>query len=113
MLAPPTAPRTTLPPAPTPAGRRGGYGRAALAREQAAVAGAPSGRCNATLNLAAFNLGQLVADGLLDADEVRVVLLAPPWKPATPRPRPRPRSRRGWPEGRSSPVADGTVPHDR
>jgi hypothetical protein len=76
LLAPPATPRTTLPPAPTPAGRRGGYGRAALAREQAAVATAPIGRRNATLNRAAFNLGQLVAAGLLDPDEVRAVLLA-------------------------------------
>ena len=38
LLAPPATARTTLPPAPTPTGRRGGYGRAALARERAAVA---------------------------------------------------------------------------
>jgi Bifunctional DNA primase/polymerase, N-terminal len=76
LLAPPATPRTTLPPAPTPARRRGGYGRAALAREQAAVAAAPIGRRNVTLNRAAFNLGQLVAAGLLDPDEVWAVLLA-------------------------------------
>jgi hypothetical protein len=76
LLTPPATPRTTLPPAPAPAGRRGGYGRAALAREQAAVATAPPGRRNATLNRAAFNLGQLVTAGLLDAEEVRVVLVA-------------------------------------
>jgi hypothetical protein len=76
LLAPPATPRTTLPPAPPPTGWRGGYGRAALAREQAAVAAAPPGRRNATLNRAAFNLGQLVAAGLLDPDEVRAVLLA-------------------------------------
>jgi hypothetical protein len=76
LLAPPPNPRTTLPPAPAPTGRRGGYGRAALARERAAVAAAQPGRRNATLNRAAFNLGQLVAAGLLDADEVRAVLLA-------------------------------------
>lgn len=75
-LAPPAATRTTLPPIPAPAGRRGGYGRAALARERAAVAAAQPGCRNATLNRAAFNLGQLVAAGLLDADEVRGVLLA-------------------------------------
>jgi hypothetical protein len=34
------------------------------------------GSRNATLNRAAFNLGQLVTDGLLDAGEVRAVLLA-------------------------------------
>jgi Bifunctional DNA primase/polymerase, N-terminal len=76
LLTPPATPRTTLPPAPAPTGWRGGYGRAALAREQAAVAAAPPGRRNATLNRAAFNLGQLVAAGLLDADQVRAVLLA-------------------------------------
>jgi Bifunctional DNA primase/polymerase, N-terminal len=76
LLAPPATQRTTLPPAPTSAGHSGGYGRAALAREQAAVATAPIGRRNATLNRAAFNLGQLVAAGLLDADEVQGVLLA-------------------------------------
>ena len=76
LLAPPATPRTTLPPAPTPARRRGGYGRAALAREQAAVAAAQPGRRNATLNMAAFNLGQLVVAGLLDPDEVWAVLLA-------------------------------------
>jgi Bifunctional DNA primase/polymerase, N-terminal len=76
LLAPPAAARTTLPPTPAPTGRRGGYGRAALTRERAEVAAALPGRRNATLNRAAFNLGQLVAAGVLDADEVRVVLLA-------------------------------------
>jgi Bifunctional DNA primase/polymerase, N-terminal len=76
LLAPPPTPRTTLPSAPTPAGHTGGYGRAALAGELAAVAAAPPGRRNATLNLAAFNLGQLVAAGLLEASEVRAGLLA-------------------------------------
>ena len=77
LLAPPATPRTTLPPAPTLAGRRGGgYGRAALARERAAVAAAQPGGRNVTLNRAAFNLGQLVAAGLLEVDQVRAVLLA-------------------------------------
>jgi hypothetical protein len=40
------------------------------------VAAAPPGRRNATLNRAAFNLGQLVVASLLDAAEVRAVLLA-------------------------------------
>jgi hypothetical protein len=75
LLIPPQARRTTLPPAPALSGRRGSYGRAALARERAAVAAAPPGRRNATLNRAAFNLGQLVAAGLLEADQVRAVLL--------------------------------------
>jgi hypothetical protein len=76
LLAPPVAARTTLPPAPTAAGHPGGYGRAALARERADVATAQPGRRNATLNRAAFNLGQLVAAGLLETDQVRAVLLA-------------------------------------
>jgi hypothetical protein len=76
LLAPPATARTTLPPAPAPAGRGGGYGRAALDWERQAVATAPPGRRNATLNRAAFNLGQLVAAGVLDVDQVRAVLLA-------------------------------------
>jgi hypothetical protein len=76
LLAPRAAPRTTLPPAPAVSGRGSGYGRAALARERAAVATAPVGGRNATLNRAAFNLGQLVAAGILDADQVQAVLLA-------------------------------------
>jgi Bifunctional DNA primase/polymerase, N-terminal len=76
LLAPPAAARTTLPPAPTSAGHSGGYGRAALARERAAVATAPPGRRNASLNRAAFNLGQLVTARLLEADQVRAELLA-------------------------------------
>jgi len=76
LLAPPPATRTTLPPAATPTGRARGYAAAALARERAAVASAQEGTCNHTLNRAAFNLGQLVAAGLLDADHVRAVLLA-------------------------------------
>jgi hypothetical protein len=40
------------------------------------VRAAAPGSCNDTLNRAAFNLGQLVAAGLLDHDQVRQVLLA-------------------------------------
>jgi hypothetical protein len=76
LLAPPPATRTTLPPAPAAAGRGGGYAAAALARERAAVAAARPGCRNATLNRAAFSLGQLVAAGLLDPGQVRAVLLA-------------------------------------
>jgi hypothetical protein len=78
LLAPPPATRTTLLPAPTTAavGRGGGYGRAALVGERAAVAAAQPGHRNTTLNRAAFNLGQLVAAGLLDVEQVRAVLLA-------------------------------------
>jgi hypothetical protein len=76
LLAPPPATRATLPPAPTAVGRGGCYAAAALQRERAAVAAARPGCRNATLNRAAFNLGQLVAAGLLDPDQVRAVLLA-------------------------------------
>jgi Bifunctional DNA primase/polymerase, N-terminal len=78
-LAPPPATRTTLPPASQPTrrdGRAERYAQAALAREAAQVRAAPPGTCNHTLNRAAFNLGQLVAAGLLDPDQVRAVLLA-------------------------------------
>jgi hypothetical protein len=80
LLAPPPAARATLPPAPLPAdsngSRTGRYAQAALRREAARVRAATPGTCNDTLNRAAFNLGQLVAAGLLDADQVRAVLLA-------------------------------------
>jgi hypothetical protein len=76
LLAPPPTPRTALPPASAVTGRDGGYGRAALARERAAVAAAQPGSRNATLNRAAFNLGQLVAAELLQAEQVRAELLA-------------------------------------
>jgi hypothetical protein len=80
LLAPPPATRTTLPPAPRPAGRDGcraaRYAQAALQREAARVRVAAPHTCNSTLNRAAFNLGQLVAAGLLDAEQVRAVLLA-------------------------------------
>jgi hypothetical protein len=79
LLDPPPATRTTLPPAPRPVGGDGGragrYARAALAREAAWVRAAPPGTCNHTLNRAAFNLGQLVAAGLLEAEQVAAVLL--------------------------------------
>jgi Bifunctional DNA primase/polymerase, N-terminal len=80
VLAPPPATRTTLPPASRPAcgdgGRAERYAQAALAREAARVRAAAPHTCNDALNRAAFNLGQLVAAGLLDADQVRAVLLA-------------------------------------
>jgi Bifunctional DNA primase/polymerase, N-terminal len=74
LLAPPRP--ATRPPGEAPAGRAGAWARAALDREAATVRAAPAGTCNATLNRAAFRLGQLVAAGLLDASEVRVRLLA-------------------------------------
>jgi len=79
LLTPPAATRTTLPPATRAAssgGRAERYAHAALQREAATVRAAAPHTCNHTLNRAAFNLGQLVAAGLLDAEQVRAVLLA-------------------------------------
>jgi hypothetical protein len=80
LLAPPPATRTTLPPVPVGAGSGGGrgerYAQAALQREAVRVRAAAPGSCNDTLNRAAFNLGQLVAAGLLDPDLAHRVLLA-------------------------------------
>jgi hypothetical protein len=75
LLAPPPRP-ATRPPGVLPTGRAGAWARGALQAEQAAVATARPGTCNATLNRAAFRLGQLVVAGLLEADQVRVMLLA-------------------------------------
>jgi hypothetical protein len=74
-LAPPQMDRTDSLPGPGGGGRAGAYTRAALAREARAVAAAPEGSCNNTLNRAAFNLGQLAAAGLVDPDQIRTVLL--------------------------------------
>jgi hypothetical protein len=48
--------------------------RAAVLDEAARVRDAPEGRRNATLNRAAFNLGQIAATGIVDADTVQMVL---------------------------------------
>ena len=89
LLAPPPAARTTLAPAPTTVGPGGGYGRAALVGERAAVAAAQPGHRNAPLNRAAFNPGQLVAAGLLDVDQVRAELLAAALEAGNPEPKAR------------------------
>jgi hypothetical protein len=52
------------------------YARAALERECAAVASARPGKRNGTLNRAAFNLGQLIASGLLIRSEVETRLFS-------------------------------------
>jgi Bifunctional DNA primase/polymerase, N-terminal/AAA domain len=52
-------------------GKGNGYGAAALDDECAKVAGTPSGARNSALNVAAFNLGQLVGGGVLSESEVR------------------------------------------
>lgn len=50
------------------------YARAALEAEVHAVGNAASGTRNDTLNVAAFNLGQLVAIGVLDGEQVAEAL---------------------------------------
>lgn len=71
--------RPPAPPSPAPIVRTGrsrvGYGAAALAMEEATVRMAVPGCRNATLNSAAFNLGQLVGGGLLELDAVAGALL--------------------------------------
>jgi hypothetical protein len=76
LLTPPQPQRATLPPVAGPTGRAGRYAHTALEREARRVATAAPGTCNHTLNRAAFSLGQLVAAGLLEADQVRTRLLA-------------------------------------
>ncbi len=53
-----------------PTGLGSPYARAALGRETARVAAAKPGQRNHTLNQAAFSLGRLIADGLLDRAQV-------------------------------------------
>lgn len=59
----------------TPTWAATGYGRAALNAEVGKVASAPQGQRNATLNDAAFALGQLVAGRVLAPGEVERALL--------------------------------------
>ena len=53
---------------------RGGYARAALRGELEDVLAAGEGTRNVTLHLAAWNLGQLVAGGMLAADQTAALL---------------------------------------
>lgn len=53
------------------------------------MAAARPGSRNATLNRAAFNLGQLVAASLLEADQVRAALLAAALAAGNPEPKAR------------------------
>jgi hypothetical protein len=76
LLAPPAPQPATRPPATLPAGGGGAWAAGALRAECAAVASAARGTGNQTLNRAAFRLGQLVAAGLLDPEQVRARLLA-------------------------------------
>jgi hypothetical protein len=57
-----------------PSDRRGNFLRAAVNGELARLAAAPTGERNRTLYLAATALGQLVAGGALNADEVTTLL---------------------------------------
>jgi hypothetical protein len=75
LLAPPPTQPATRPPATLPTGRTGAWAAGALRAECAAVATAARGTGNQTLNRAAFKLGQLVAAGLLDPEQVRARLL--------------------------------------
>ncbi len=59
-----------------PGDRRAAYGRTALDAEKGRVALAPPRTGNDQLNRSAHALGQLVAGGALDLDEVMAVLLA-------------------------------------
>ena len=54
----------------------GAYGAAALANELAPLARVGKGQRNATLNRAAYSLGQLVAGGEIDAGQVETALLS-------------------------------------
>jgi putative DNA primase/helicase len=78
-LAVAPTPRNTIPVSPPSAAPRlaevpSAYGRTALDRECRAVSGAAQGSRNHTLNAAAFNLGTIVRQGLLDASAVRIGL---------------------------------------
>lgn len=64
-MRPPVVPSANR--GPGPAAR---YGQAALERELAQLAAAAEGYRNSALNRAAFSLGQLVAGGVLDHNEV-------------------------------------------
>jgi Bifunctional DNA primase/polymerase, N-terminal len=57
-----------------PRGTRPGYGPVALEAECRAVAAAPRGTRNRTLNRAAFKVGQLVAGGMLDEGDATEAL---------------------------------------
>jgi Bifunctional DNA primase/polymerase, N-terminal len=70
---------STRPPRPAqavsiPARGRGGYAHAALRYELEEVLSAGEGTRNTTLHLAAWNLGQLVASGMLEADRTEGLL---------------------------------------
>ena len=67
---PPVLPRPVVPLRPAD-----GYAAAAVRAEIRSVATAPAGSRNDVLNRSAFSLGQLVAAGMLDEDQVAAALL--------------------------------------
>jgi hypothetical protein len=73
LLAPP---RVVDEPVPAPRRDRSRYAEAALQGEAEAVAEAPVGAQEHTLNRAAWNLGTLIGSGELTADEVRAALIS-------------------------------------
>jgi hypothetical protein len=66
----------SAPPPPNPGGRVSEYAFTALEDESRAVVAAPVGERNDRLNRAAFALGRLVAEGMLDRTIVERVLMA-------------------------------------
>lgn len=74
LLQPPSRPRTAGSPVAFADQRPAPYAEAALTNEVTAVATAKEGTRNDTLNRAAFNLGQLVATGVLTATTVTTEL---------------------------------------
>jgi hypothetical protein len=73
---PPRPSRPEVPPPPATTGRVAAWTAAAIRGEVDAVAAAPIGTRNHTLNRAAFRLGQLAAAGLIDVDAARGALAA-------------------------------------
>lgn len=74
LLQPPPGPRISEGPVALTGQRPVSYAEAALSNEAAAVATAAEGTRNDTLNRAAFNLGQLVATGILTTATVTAEL---------------------------------------
>jgi Bifunctional DNA primase/polymerase, N-terminal len=73
-LREPTRPPRSPQAVSIPAYGRGGYAQAALCGELEDVLAAGEGMRNVSLHLAAFNLGQLVAAGMLPADRTEALL---------------------------------------
>lgn len=92
------------------------YGAAALAREMEAVAHAPNGSRNSTLNTAAHNLGGLVSGGVLSAADVRAGLTSAALRSGLPADEVRKTIESGLAAGMRhprSPMANGGTAHRR